>query len=205
MVIATTTNSKGQPTWFVKRIEKIIETPILGKYTHQMALSMEKRKLIGQFTSLCSSPKAMAIWIQQNRQDHLKEQWTHFFCGCGCYVFLFQSKEDKYLIFRSRPYFMGTSGMYLNWWTLNFNPENDIPFSIPVWVWLSHLPIHCWNDKTLKCIGDTLRKYIDKTTPKEGIFSCAKICVEVDLEKGLPKVILLTLDNLWHEQPMDFE
>jgi hypothetical protein len=38
----------------------------------------------------------------------------------------------------------------------------------------------------MKCIRDSLGKYIDKYEPNPSMFSCARICVEVDLEKGLP-------------------
>ena len=33
-----------------------------------------------------------------------------------------ENKEDKDLIFRSGPYFMGPRGLYLNRWTLSFDP-----------------------------------------------------------------------------------
>jgi hypothetical protein len=31
--------------------------------------------------------------------------------------------------------------------------------------------------------------------PKENMFSCVMICVEVDLEKGILEALLMTLDN----------
>ena len=37
------------------------------------------------------------------------------------------------------------------------------------------------------------------------MFSCARICVEVDLEKGLPEVINLLMDGWNHLQTMDYE
>jgi hypothetical protein len=65
----------------------------------------------------------------------------------------------------------------------------------PLWVCLPHLPLHCWGDDVLKSIGDVIGKYIDKEEPKPPMFACARICVKVDLEKGIPKSIKLTLDN----------
>jgi hypothetical protein len=35
-------------------------------------------------------------------------------------------------------------------------------------------------------IKNTLGTYIDKVEPRDNMFACAHICVEVDLEKGLP-------------------
>jgi hypothetical protein len=100
---------------------------------------------------------------------------------------------------------MGARGMYLNKWTPNFSTENVIPSSLPIWVRLPFLPLHCWNDETLKNIGNSLEKYIDRTEPREGIQACARLCVEVDLEKGPPEAIQLTLDDWSYMQQLDYE
>ena len=63
-----------------------------------------------------------------------------------------------------------------------------MPSSVQVWVHLPHLPLHCWNQKSLQIIGNTLEKYIDQAIRKDQ-YSYARICVEVDLEEGLPKAI----------------
>ena len=46
---------------------------------------------------------------------------------------------------------------------------------------------------------------MDKSEPKSLMFACARICVEVDLEKGLPKSIILSIDGWNHLQTMDYE
>ena len=118
----------------------------------------------------------------------------HCFCGKGFFTFLFENKVDRYLIFRSGPYFMGPPGLYLNRWSLNFDPKKDVPLAVPVWVLLPHIPLHCWKDETLQAIGNSLGNYIGKKEPKGPLFSCARICVEVYLEKGLPEAVNLLMD-----------
>jgi len=44
----------------------------------------------------------------------------------------------------------------------------------------------------METIGNKLGKYIDRVERREQ-YSCARICVEVDLEIGLPEVIKLTI------------
>ena len=100
---------------------------------------------------------------------------------------------------------MGPRGMYLNKWDLSFNPEKDVPKVVPVWVKLPHLPLHCWNDEDFRAIGNTLGKYVDKSEPKALMFSCAPICVEVDIEKKFPESINLSIDGWNHLQTMDYE
>jgi hypothetical protein len=81
--------------------------------------------------------------------------------------------------------------LYLNRWILDFNLENGILLTVPVWVILSRLPLHCWNDEVLKFIGKNLGTYINKVEPKDGMMDFAGICVEVYLEKGLTEVVQL--------------
>jgi len=100
---------------------------------------------------------------------------------------------------------MGTRGMYLNKWTPDFIPENDIHSVVPVWVKLPFLPLHCWNNETIKNIGNTLGRFIDRAEPRDTIQSYACLCIEVDLEKGLPKAIQLTLDGWSYIQTIDYE
>jgi hypothetical protein len=54
--------------------------------------------------------------------------------GRGFFIFEFISLEDRNLIFRSGPYFMGMQGLYLNKWMPDFDPSVDVPKEVPVWV-----------------------------------------------------------------------
>ena len=90
---------------------------------------------------------------------------------------------------------MGPRGLYLNRWNLSFDPEKDVPSVVSVWVYLPHLPLHCWNDEALHSIGNYLGIYIDKAEPKGPLFSCARINVELYLEKGLLDGVNLFMDG----------
>jgi hypothetical protein len=75
--------------------------------------------------------------LEANWCKLIKGQLSAAFCGKGFFAFLFEKKEDRDMIFLSSPYFMGGRGMYLNKWTPNFSPDNDIPSAVPVWVRLA--------------------------------------------------------------------
>jgi len=102
------------------------------------------------------------------------------------------------LIFINDMYFFNTKEMHLNKLTHDFNLRLNVPSTIPVWVLLPHLLLHCWNGDSLRSIENSPGCYIDKYEPKDGMFAYARICVEVDLEKGLLEAILLTLNNCKH-------
>ena len=99
---------------------------------------------------------------------------------------------------------MGPQGLYLNKWSLEFDPNQDVPSAVPVWVRLPHLPLHCWNPRALEAIGNTLGKYIDRADRRDQ-YTCARICVEVDLEVGLPEAINLTIADWTYVQELDYE
>ena len=99
---------------------------------------------------------------------------------------------------------MGLRGLFLDSWTLGFNPEAEIT-AVPVWVRFPNLPLHLWGKSTLMDIGNKLGCYLDSADPKGGQFRCSRICVEVKLEKGLSKALKLTLRDWSHIQELDYE
>eukprot|EP00253_Pinus_taeda_P023673 PITA_23673 len=170
----------------------------------KVALSLADRGLIGQFTGLWPSPKTTEKWVNRNWVPLINQSVTSYFLGQGYFLFEFTSKEDKDLIFRNGPYFMGPQGLYLNKWTSDFDPAVDVPKVVPVWVRLPNLPVHCWNLDSLIHIGNSLGKFIDRASNKDR-YDCAKICVEVDLEVGLPEVIKIKVSSWSHVQILDYE
>jgi len=52
--------------------------------------------------------------------------------------------------------------------------------------------MHCLNPEALKSIGNFLNRFIDTTNPMDQ-YAYARICIEVDLEAGLPEAIKLTV------------
>lgn len=189
---------------FVKKLDSIPTVALPEEETCKAALNLAERGLIGQFTGLWPSPKSVEDWTQRNWSPLIKEGVKSYFVGKGFFIFVFENTEDRSLIFRNGPYFMGPQGLYLNKWSPDFDPTQDVPKAVPVWVRLPHLPLHCWNQKIFQIIGNALGKYIDHAARKDQ-FLCARICVEVDLEEGLPEAINLTVAGWSHIQELDYE
>jgi hypothetical protein len=175
---------------FVKKLDDVLEINLPPEQPMKVAISLADRGLVGQFMGIWPSARTTDNWIQRNWRPLIKNSVTCYAVGRGYYIFEFISQEDRDLIFRNGPYFMGTQGLYLNRWTPNFDPTSEVPKDVPVWVRLPNLPIHCWNSSSLQAIGNGLRHYIDRADPKDQ-YSCARICVEVDLEIGLPEAVKL--------------
>eukprot|EP00253_Pinus_taeda_P032749 PITA_32749 len=166
---------------FVKKLDEIPEISLPPETPMQFALSLADRGLIGQFTGLWPSPKTTEQWVNRNWAPLINESVTSYFLGRGFFLFEFTSKEDKDLIFRNGQYFMGPQGLVLNKWTPDFDPAVDVPKAVPVWVRLPNLPVHCWNWDSLKHIGNSLGKFIDRASNKDQ-YDCARICVELSFK-----------------------
>jgi hypothetical protein len=135
-----------------------------------------------------------------NKASKSKESRSTFSFSYGqiYYLFFSQNGKDRDLIFLSIPYFMGYMGLFFSHWSLEFNPKEEI-IATPVWVKLPHLPLRFWEERTLGFIADKLGQYIDQAKPKGHMYSCVRICMEVDLEKGLFKALKINT-NSWSHQ-----
>ena len=83
----------------------IVELPIAE--TCRSTVNIADRGLIEQFTGLWPSPKSVEAWVQRNWTPLVTEGIKNHFVGKGFFVFMFESPEDKNLLFRNDPYFMG--------------------------------------------------------------------------------------------------
>jgi hypothetical protein len=137
MVVAYVKNLKIQPSKFVKKLDEMPKVSLSPSSTRNKEIFLANRGLIGQFIGIRPSSEIVSLWLEKNWKPFIKCYLNHFFCERGLFAFLFEHKEDE--IRWSGPYFMGGKGMYLNKWTPEFTPENDVSLTIPVWVRLPHI------------------------------------------------------------------
>jgi len=140
--------SKENPFKFVKCMEEIPLVVMLLVFCC-LTLAYFDHALVGKFTGMCPSPKSMESYTEKNLKDKMKGKLSVFIVGNGTFSFLFGIKEDKEVVFINGPYFFGNRGMHLNRWSLDFDPTEDIPSIVPLWVNLPYLPLSCWNDDCL--------------------------------------------------------
>ena len=105
------TSSKRPPSAnqqkFFKKLDSIPTVSLPEEETCKEASNLEERGLIGQFTSLWPSPTSVEDWTQRNWSPLIKEGVKSYFMGKGFFVFVFESPDDRSLIFKNGPYFMG--------------------------------------------------------------------------------------------------
>jgi hypothetical protein len=92
-------------------------------------------------------------------------------------------------------------------WTPSFDPMTDTLTSAPVWVRLPNLPLHFWGLPSLQAIGKALGRFYYRSpeTKNHNISTYARICVEMDFNKGFSTEIILTSENYSWTQKLDYE
>ncbi|RAL42415.1 hypothetical protein DM860_017595 [Cuscuta australis] len=118
----------------------------------------------------------------------------------------FESETDFLRCLLRNRWIIGSSYMRVFRWTADFDPSVESPL-VPVWVGLEGLPIHLFHKPTLfsiaKRFGSPLQT--DAATANLNRPNVARVCVEVNLSKELPKAIWIHLGSSSYLQPLLFE
>ncbi|XP_048491303.1 uncharacterized protein LOC125492655 [Beta vulgaris subsp. vulgaris] len=81
--------------------------------------------------------------------------------------------------------------MALKAWTPDFDFQNEVLRVIPLWIRLYNLPVKYWGPECLSRIGSMVRipLFVDECTTQQQRVPFARMFVEVDVTKELPKSI----------------
>lgn len=164
---------------------------------------LENKAVICRFNGFWPKTEALYRWIHtvwtQECQIHL--------CAKGFFIVTFLETEERDNILNEGPWFWGSAGLFVTPWFSGFDANTMVVSRMPVWVRLHNLPLHFWHFKSLTAIGNSLGRMLKIDTDRhlKGIFTFARICVEVDLSKGLPESIFLTFNNIQWKQSLDYE
>ncbi|XP_070014503.1 uncharacterized protein [Nicotiana sylvestris] len=99
--------------------------------------------------------------------------------------------DDKNAVLYSGPYTMGAKPLILKSWSEDFNLYNEVLKTISLWVSFPNLPLNCWGRMTLSRIASGLSSslYADECTSNASRISYARVLIEMDISKELPKSI----------------
>lgn len=130
-----------------------------------------------------------------------------YLCPKGFFIVKFNTEQERANIINQGPWFWGSAGLFITPWFSDFDAATMIVTKMPVWVRLHGLPLHFWHPTVLIAIGNSLGKILkmDEERTSRGLFTFARICVEVDLSEGLPDHITLNYNNTQWTQQLDYE
>jgi hypothetical protein len=116
-VLVCSAGPKSKPSLsskFVKKMEEIPSLELSPEEPCNISLFLAEKALIEKFTGLWPSPKSVEAWMDDHWKPLIQGKVSPCIVGRGFFVFSFSRAEDRDLIFRSGPYFMGLRGLFLS-------------------------------------------------------------------------------------------
>jgi hypothetical protein len=128
---------------------------------------------------------------------YLTKGWMGFICN---------TPEDVSLLL-NKFWVLGRSSLMLKRWRIAFDPETEHFQHRHLWVLLSGLSLHFWNEGAFKAIGNTLGHFIalDSSTFSNPSRKIGRILVEIDIHEGLPKVLDIDWRGRHYKQRLDYQ
>ncbi|XP_057828729.1 uncharacterized protein LOC131039916 [Cryptomeria japonica] len=123
------------------------------------------------------------------------------------FMVTFNCMEDRNRVFEGGPYFYNQVGLFITPWHAGFNPLEELPNRVPIWVRLPCLPVECCREDVLRMIAALLGKPVGSSSQTLGrmLMTFACICVEIDLSKPLPDAVDMCVGSYSWVQQLDYE
>ncbi|OMO60573.1 hypothetical protein COLO4_33809 [Corchorus olitorius] len=170
-----------------------------GEDSLSLRLSNEERNRIRRFWRNSSILKLIGGSLKfSNLQIRLKRLWKIQSAfqvsdlGNGFFIARFQSPAEYYITLAGGPWFLNDCYLSVQRWVQNFRASaNQLPTKIAVWIQLPELPVEYYDTLVLQQIGSLIGTSIkiDAHTSSNSRSQYARICVEVEIGKSLPKNI----------------
>ncbi|XP_059066210.1 uncharacterized protein LOC131857552 [Cryptomeria japonica] len=123
------------------------------------------------------------------------------------FMVTFNCIADRNKVFEGGPYFHNKVGLFIKPWHAGFNPAEELPNHVPVWVRLPRLPVECCQEDVLLLLALLLGKPVGTLSQTLGkkVMTFARICVEINLSKPLPDAIDMCAGSYSWVQQLDYE
>ncbi|KAH0714845.1 hypothetical protein KY284_007750 [Solanum tuberosum] len=109
----------------------------------------------------------------------------------GYYIIKFQNMKDMQEVLYTRPHIINNRPIILKKWSVDFDFTKEFLTEIPLWFSFPNLPMNCWSCNSLSRIASAIGKpiYVDECITKQTTISYARMLIETNVTKPLPKEI----------------
>lgn len=116
-----------------------------------------------------------------------------FYHDEGYFVIKFASVEDKNAVLYSGPHMFWGRPTILKPWSPGFDFHSEVLRVVPLWVRFNNLPLNCWSTQSLSKIGSLVGVPLcaDECTTRQLRVSYARLLIEADVTKELPKTVFI--------------
>jgi len=200
----STTVPMSQPRpYIVEKLDEIPSLEVKNPEVKELFSTLQTHALICRFNGFWPRSYDLHNWVYTN--------WTIdcqlLLCSKGFFIVQFEKLEECQKVITQGPWFWGRAGLFITPWFPEFDANSMVVTKMPVWVRLPNLPLPFWHHLVLEDIGNLLGTFIkrDPERNEQGLFTYARICVEIDLSKGLPDRIHLQYEKFKWLQILDYE
>ncbi|KAI8544134.1 hypothetical protein RHMOL_Rhmol08G0272100 [Rhododendron molle] len=154
-----------------------------------------KNAIVGCFVDKRLSYVQVRSWAQRVWKIDAKDVVT---LDNGFFVFNFRDATALDYILENGPYFYGGKHIVIKKRHPGMHLTKGAFSSVPVWVKLYNVPLESWTEDALSYIGNPL--YLDDFTQDRSRLTFARVCIEVDAAKEIPKSFVV---NLGYGEPYE--
>ncbi|XP_057817558.2 uncharacterized protein LOC131030678 [Cryptomeria japonica] len=164
-----------------------------------------KHSLYCKFLGLRVSLQFLENWAQKVWEPEGEMEVTLLVNNFFMVTFLCMADRNR--VFESGPYFYNQVGLFVKPWHAGFNPSEELPNRVPVWVRLPKFPIECCREDVLHMLASMLEKPVGPSSQTLGkkVMTFARICVELDLSRPLPDAVEMCAGSHSWVQQLDYE
>lgn len=164
-----------------------------------------KHSLYCKFLGLRVSLQFLENWAQKVWEPEGEMEVT--LLANNFFMVTFLCMADRNRVFEGGPYFYNQVGLFVKPWHTGFNPSEELPNRVPVWVRLPRFPIECCREDVLHMLASMLRKPVGPSSQTLGkkVMTFARICVELDLSRPLPDAVEMCAGSYSWVQQLDYE
>ncbi|XP_020679216.1 uncharacterized protein LOC110097278 [Dendrobium catenatum] len=154
--------------------------------------------------------RRVPFWVVQNE---LQRKWGHLGLsqvtplGADCFLGWFEDVDARDKVMLGGPWYVAGQIIGVEQWTIGARSRQGRKFSSPVWIRLPNLPLEYWDEANLvrmaAGVGEPL--YMDKQTKRWDRCAFARVCVQLDLSKKLPKGVWANGLGGAFFQPVEYE
>ena len=189
-------------------LEKCKERPKLVIPVAMIAEDVEyfsNHSLYCKFLGLRVSLQFLEAWAR--RTWELEGEMEIMLLANNYFMVTFNCTADRNRVFEGGPYFYNKVGLFVKPWHVGFNPAEELPNRVPVWVRLPRLPVECCREDVLHLLASVIGNPIGTASQTLGkkVMTFARICVEIDLSRPLPDAIEMCAGSYSWVQQLDYE
>ncbi|KAG5620014.1 hypothetical protein H5410_005232 [Solanum commersonii] len=139
--------------------------------------------IVGESPTIAAIERCIALQVNTVSKPKV------YYHNDGYFLVRLANLDDRNEVLYSGPHMMNNKPIIVKVWSAEFDFNKEVLQTVPIWVKYPNLPLSCWSQDSLSRISSGLGVplYADECTTKVERISFARVLVEMDVARELPK------------------